>query len=93
MFITYFFIIFIISYLLCLGKLFFIKKYLTNCTKCDIIGVAMKGGEIMPNQDIWSEMSYNKYKNAETLREKLKMEEKDVFEIDGEDDVNFEQCD
>lgn len=47
----------------------------------------------MPNQDTWSEMSYNKYKNAETLREKLKMEEKDVFEIDGEDDVNFEQCD
>lgn len=44
----------------------------------------------MTDQSIWSEMSYHKYKNPETLREKLKLEEKDVFEIDGEDDVNFE---
>lgn len=44
----------------------------------------------MPTQDTWSEMSYNKYKNAENLSERLALEEKDVFEIDGEDDVNFE---
>lgn len=44
----------------------------------------------MNDQDNWLEMSYNKYKNPNTLRERLEMEEKDVFEIDDEDDVDFE---
>lgn len=35
----------------------------------------------MPTQDNWSEMSYHKYKNPTNLKERLEMEEEDIFDI------------
>lgn len=54
---------------------------MTNDLICGIIKVQMKGGEIMPTQDTWNEMSYNKYKNPTNLKERLEMEEEDIFDI------------
>lgn len=68
----------------------FFKNPLTNDLICGIIRVQMKGGETMPTQDTWSEMSYNKYKNAENLSERLALEEPDVFDIGEEEDIYFE---
>lgn len=43
--------------------------------------IVSKRGEKMTDQSIWSEMSYHKYKNPTNLKERLDMEEEDIFDI------------
>lgn len=64
---------------------------MTNGQQCGIIGLTKrKEVSCVNTQDRWSEMSYYKYKNPKTLKERLEMEEEDIFDIYDEEDEDKE---